>query len=205
MIAPEHAAAQLAEIDSTRESFDSLFDEAKHAVCVLRGDRRLSYRATQAALLITLYSREPILYLPAKLLTSLTEIDEMMTLWRHRHSLLVHRMLGIKMGTGGSSGYHYLRATAERHKVRDKECSACHAHSVEVKTRVGRSWAINFGTPVCPSTRRCFPTCSTCLPSSFLLTCYPRCLRACSMRSRSAGAAQGPAACPPRAQLRTSR
>ena len=26
-------------------------------------------------------------------------------------------MLGVKIGTGGSSGYHYLRATAQRHKV----------------------------------------------------------------------------------------
>ena len=31
---------------------------------------------------------------------------------------MVHRMLGVKIGTGGSSGYHYLRATAQRHKVR---------------------------------------------------------------------------------------
>ena len=30
---------------------------------------------------------------------------------------MVHRMLGVKIGTGGSSGYHYLRATAERHIV----------------------------------------------------------------------------------------
>jgi hypothetical protein len=30
---------------------------------------------------------------------------------------MVHRMLGVKMGTGGSSGYGYLRATAERHAI----------------------------------------------------------------------------------------
>lgn len=38
-------------------------------------------------------------------------------MWRSKHSLMVHRMLGIKMGTGGSSGYHYLRATVGRHRV----------------------------------------------------------------------------------------
>ena len=37
--------------------------------------------------------------------------------WRHRHSLMVHRMIGRKLGTGGSSGFSYLKATAERHKV----------------------------------------------------------------------------------------
>jgi hypothetical protein len=30
---------------------------------------------------------------------------------------MVHRMIGVKMGTGGSAGYHYLRATADRHKI----------------------------------------------------------------------------------------
>ena len=40
-----------------------------------------------------------------------------MTSWRYRHALMVHRMLGIKMGTGGSSGFSYLRATAHRHKI----------------------------------------------------------------------------------------
>ena len=30
---------------------------------------------------------------------------------------MVHRMIGRKLGTGGSSGYSYLKATAERHKI----------------------------------------------------------------------------------------
>ena len=41
----------------------------------------------------------------------------MLTAWRYRHALMVHRMLGIKMGTGGSSGFAYLRASAHRHKI----------------------------------------------------------------------------------------
>ena len=36
---------------------------------------------------------------------------------RHRHAIMVHRMIGRKLGTGGSSGYSYLKATAERHKI----------------------------------------------------------------------------------------
>ena len=30
---------------------------------------------------------------------------------------MVLRMLGKKMGTGGSSGYDYLKATAEKHRI----------------------------------------------------------------------------------------
>ena len=51
------------------------------------------------------------------LISKLIDVDELMTLWRHRHALMVHRMIGRKLGTGGSSGFSYLKATAERHKV----------------------------------------------------------------------------------------
>lgn len=82
-----------------------------------RGERLLSYRATQAALLIVLYQDEPMLHMPFQLIQVLQDIDEFLTQWRYRHALMVHRMLGIKMGTGGSSGFSYLRATAHRHKI----------------------------------------------------------------------------------------
>ena len=52
-----------------------------------------------------------------RLIHTLQDIDELMTSWRYRHALMVHRMVGVKIGTGGSSGYHYLRATAQRHKI----------------------------------------------------------------------------------------
>ena len=34
-----------------------------------------------------------------------------------RAALMVHRMLGAKLGTGGSSGFAYLSATAVHHKI----------------------------------------------------------------------------------------
>jgi tryptophan 2,3-dioxygenase len=30
---------------------------------------------------------------------------------------MVQRMIGVKVGTGGSSGHDYLRETAERHRI----------------------------------------------------------------------------------------
>ena len=84
---------------------------------VKEGSARLSYRATLAALMINLYRDEPILHQPFRLLTSLVEMDEMLTTWRYRHAQMVLRMLGKKIGTGGSSGYDYLQATANRHHI----------------------------------------------------------------------------------------
>jgi tryptophan 2,3-dioxygenase len=114
---PELILQQVSELTKQREHFASLFDAEKYAACVARGERRMSYKAMQAALLITLYHDQPMLTLPYRLLQCLVDIDENFTLWRYRHALMVHRMLGSKVGTGGSSGYHYLRSTAERHKI----------------------------------------------------------------------------------------
>jgi tryptophan 2,3-dioxygenase len=77
----------------------------------------MSGRAIEAALLITLYRDEPALNQAFRLLQALMDVDETMTLWRYRHALMVSRMLGVKVGTGGSSGHDYLRATAERHGI----------------------------------------------------------------------------------------
>ena len=71
----------------------------------------------QAALLITLYQDEPVLNQASRLLRAIVDIDELMTVWRQRHALMVHRMIGVKMGTGGSSGFHYLTKAASEHRV----------------------------------------------------------------------------------------
>ncbi len=114
---PEEKQKQLQELASNEESFSALLEEAKHRELIAKGRRRLSYQATQAALLIHLYRDEPILHQPFRLLTVLVDIDELFTTWRSRHALMVHRMIGNKIGTGGSTGYHYLRATVEKYKV----------------------------------------------------------------------------------------
>jgi tryptophan 2,3-dioxygenase len=67
--------------------------------------------------MIMLYRDEPILQNPFRLLTALVAIDENLSLWRYRHALMVQRMIGAKIGTGGSSGQDYLRRTVEAHRV----------------------------------------------------------------------------------------
>lgn len=103
--------------EGTRESFAPLFDEDKYNKLIEAGDKKFSYKATLAALFINLYRDEPILHMPYRFLTLLVDIDENFTTWRYKHALMVHRMIGAKIGTGGSSGHSYLLKTAEKHKV----------------------------------------------------------------------------------------
>ena len=44
----------------------------------------------------------------------LTEFDELVVGWRLRHIQMVERTIGIRMGTGGSSGSSYLKHTLEK-------------------------------------------------------------------------------------------
>lgn len=44
----------------------------------------------------------------------LTEFDELIVSWRLRHIQMVERTIGVKMGTGGSSGSSYLRVTLDK-------------------------------------------------------------------------------------------
>ena len=73
--------------------------------------------AMRAALFITLYRNLPILHMPFELLTTLSEIDELLSNWRYRHFMMVRRMIGIRVGTGGTSGAGYLEGTLSHHYV----------------------------------------------------------------------------------------
>jgi tryptophan 2,3-dioxygenase len=43
----------------------------------------------------------------------LVDIEEQFTLWRVRHLLTVERTIGLKTGTGGSSGVPFLRKAVD--------------------------------------------------------------------------------------------
>jgi tryptophan 2,3-dioxygenase len=81
------------------------------------GERRLSPTACRAALFIMLYRGYPLLQLPFQLLNSLLDLDELMATWRYRHMNMVHRMIGTRVGTGGSSGRDYLKAALDKHYI----------------------------------------------------------------------------------------
>ncbi len=113
----EEKVMRLRMLGSTDTYFESVLDPKVHEELCKEGKMRLSYRATVAALLINLYRDEPILHGPYQMLVSLIDIDELFTTWRYRHAQMVLRMLGRKIGTGGSSGHDYLRETALKHQI----------------------------------------------------------------------------------------
>ncbi len=116
-IAEHERELQLGEIDKTRAKFTALLDAAKYQELQAQGSFRLSQKAMLAALFISLYQEEPVFNLPFQVLTCLTEIDENLTIWRYKHAMMVQRMLGTKIGTGGSSGHDYLKRTTEKNRI----------------------------------------------------------------------------------------
>lgn len=104
-------------IQAFLDQIESVFDEKKYEELRSQGVFRFSFKAFHAALFISLYRDEPVLQTPFSILNSLMDIDEALTTWRYRHALMAHRMLGRKIGTGGSSGTDYLKDTAEKHKI----------------------------------------------------------------------------------------
>jgi len=79
--------------------------------------RSLSPSACRSALFIMLYRGYPLLQLPFQVLHQLLEIDEQLSTWRYRHMSMVHRMIGTRIGTGGSTGKDYLGSALERHHL----------------------------------------------------------------------------------------
>ena len=108
---------QLNELEATRTRFSAILDEKKFEELRSNGEFRFSHSAMLAAIFINLYRDQPMLQLPHRYLTCLVEVDELFTTWRSRHAMMVHRMLGAKIGTGGSSGHDYLNRTAQKNRV----------------------------------------------------------------------------------------
>jgi tryptophan 2,3-dioxygenase len=80
-------------------------------------ERQLSPAACRSALFIMLYRDEPILQQAFRFLQALLDIDEGLATWRSRHMNMVHRMIGLRVGTGGSTGKAYLKGAMDSHYV----------------------------------------------------------------------------------------
>src|SRR5690606_37313964 len=109
----EYAAGLLPNEQGNLTVFDQLFINQES----YPEGRRLSQLAMKNALFIMLYRDYPLLHLPFELLDRLLEIDEQLSLWRHRHIHMVQRAIGKRVGTGGSSGAAYLKSAADSHMI----------------------------------------------------------------------------------------
>jgi tryptophan 2,3-dioxygenase len=81
------------------------------------GSGDFSMNAMRAILFIMMYRNLPIFHLPFDLLTTLIDIDELLSQWRYKHMLMTRRMIGMRVGTGGTSGAGYLEGALRQHYI----------------------------------------------------------------------------------------
>jgi len=93
------------------DSFAAIFNSNENS------ERSLTPKACRSALFIMLYHGYPMLELPFQLLDTLLEIDNQLGNWRNRHIHMVQRMIGTRIGTGGSTGAGYLKAAMDKHFI----------------------------------------------------------------------------------------
>lgn len=79
--------------------------------------RTLSPAACRSALFVMIYHGYPMLEQPFQLLESLVDIDNQLGNWRSRHINMVRRMIGSRVGTGGSTGAGYLQGAMDKHYI----------------------------------------------------------------------------------------
>uniref|UniRef100_A0A1I8H7W9 Tryptophan 2,3-dioxygenase n=1 Tax=Macrostomum lignano TaxID=282301 RepID=A0A1I8H7W9_9PLAT len=114
---PSLKQLKMADYKKQLDAFHSIDNLEVYNSYIEKGERNFSHKSFQGALMIALYRDEPRFSQPFHLLTLLMDTDALLTKWRYNHVLLVQRMLGTKIGTGGSSGYQYLRSTvSDRYK-----------------------------------------------------------------------------------------
>lgn len=115
-LSEEEREFQIKDLKNTRAGFDALFDQSIFDTLIESGSIRMNRKSLLGAIFINLYRDEPAFQQPYHLLEKLTDIDELFTQWRHRHTVMVHRMIGAKIGTGGSSGHDYLSKTTQNNR-----------------------------------------------------------------------------------------
>ena len=75
-------------------------------------------RRIRAAILFIESNRElPLLSWPGEIIDGLIKVEQSMTVFRQRHARMVERVIGRRVGTGGSAGVDYLDETARQYRV----------------------------------------------------------------------------------------
>jgi tryptophan 2,3-dioxygenase len=121
-------------VDGTRERAAALAPESDRAALEARYDREKGYvreflqpgtdaesrriqRVRCAMVFIETYRELPLLAWPREVLESLVELEQRFVMFRQRHARMVERVIGKRVGTGGSSGVDYLDETALKYRI----------------------------------------------------------------------------------------
>ena len=101
------------------DDFDFIFLGNKNSINDERSLQKplLSSKAMRAALFIMLYRDFPVFQTSYQILDALIETDNQLANWRHKHIDMVRRMIGLRMGTGNTTGRGYLEGALNSHYI----------------------------------------------------------------------------------------
>lgn len=116
-LSEEDKKVSIGRLELSLKQFEMLSGDQDYQKLQETGFFEMSRKAILSALFILIYRDEPILHKAFEVIDALQDLDESITQWRSRHALMAHRMIGTRLGTGGSSGGDYLQKTAAQHKI----------------------------------------------------------------------------------------
>ncbi len=112
----ENAERHISRIDSSTKDYEKIKQRYKQTVTDAReflSPEGVVNRTRAGLLFIESYRELPLLSWPRKLIDCLVTLEEAMVVWRHNHARMVERIIGRRVGTGGSSGVDYLDMTTK--------------------------------------------------------------------------------------------
>jgi len=102
------------EIRNKFESGIKTSENFLYATDISNADERARVKRIRTAVLfIESYRTLPLLAWPRLLLDTVAELEELLVLFRTHHARMVERVIGQRVGTGGSSGVDYLDSTTK--------------------------------------------------------------------------------------------
>ena len=114
--------AEALSLSEEKERIDAMYAKERASVegflnpSAENGGRRTA-RLRAAMLFIETYRDLPLLSWPRKILSSLIELEQVFLVFRQRHARMVERVIGRRVGTGGSAGVDYLDKTALEYRI----------------------------------------------------------------------------------------
>ncbi len=98
--------------------FDRIFfEKGNDAANTSAKNDLLTAMAMRSALFIMLYRDFPVFQTSYQILDALINIDNEMANWRHKHMDMVRRMIGMRTGTGNTTGRGYLEGALNSHYI----------------------------------------------------------------------------------------
>jgi tryptophan 2,3-dioxygenase len=112
--------ARPGEEHSIDERYAAMLAQARaylHADDVPSSQRERTLRLRAAVLFIESHRELPLLSWPGEVIDGLIAAEQSMLVFRQRHARMVERVIGRRVGTGGSEGVAYLDQTALAYRV----------------------------------------------------------------------------------------